>query len=1634
MALIRYIPNKFVDTRYEYNVPADTLVWAVYKFTLKYPEFSNPILYKKSAIFVNGKNITQEECVDYNLKDNDVVEITHSIEGPPGLAVAIFFYVAIAAMVGFLFYKMGAYLYSKLPDWGLEKGEADGTQTYDWDGPKSSFIAERPIPLIYGEHLIGGQYINFNVWSDGSDNWADMLLALGEGEIAGVMKDDQTSLLTFPTTLQKVDTLSPYIKINDQFADEFSDGQTYYAYWAGRVGTNKQTSIKQFRNQQAQYDYSHTVPAYGGTPGDQWTTPAHTTNTDIDSFWVKLACPALYKTKDSGKIKAMTLNYRIRHRVASPGGTPGAWVTSGWNTVTKKTSSPFKMYKHITCASRDTWDIQVQRKIPEWTSLSSKKNYFNKLAVTHITEVIDEDLSFPNTALLALRVKATDQISGTFPNVQTLVRGLKVRVPDLGGSREFNDYYWTGTGLDFKKLSDDSDPVTWDGSSYTTQWTSNPAYIIRDMLLNTRYGSGDVVVASGLDDDTIDEAGRKCWQKVTNASLHKNELNIVVDAEQDPQDAIAQMSQVSRLFIFQSGGYIKFKYEEDEDPVQVFSMGNIIKDSFKVDYIDYTKIPNRVEVTYANKDDGWKKNVLEVVDESEWGAGKPKRTQSFSLIGVTSKEQALREAKFLLNKARYVRKGIEFNTNIAACHSEPGDVIAFQHDVPQWGWGGRIIDGHNTATACELDQLVPSSVVSAPTDYDVKVQHSDDSITTASIASVDGKIVRIKSGQSFSPVPIEDDVYIIGKVESTIAEYRIQEMELTPEEEVQIRATEHNANIYSDTGLEISSEESTELPNPSAFAPQVTDLNVYELYNANAIGISFRQPETGRVGDAITLTDITNGVCTTTDTQGLQAGDKVQFTSGDFNGRVFDVNKVYVNSFFTLTDTSVTDSGSPGVCYKYRSWLPMVWDHADIYISTDNQHFEKKAEGYGDDDIEYYNVFPGETYYVKAYSINYVGVKNPSPVTASITFKGINIGRPAAPTGLEVFGQGNVATFAGRDCKIGWRLNAPFGGAGSLGPELPTGISPQESVRLVKDFIVQVWTNTNTASNIAGTRLREEIAKDKFYVYTYEKNYEDNNQSPEGNLIFRVYQRNYYDKVSEQYAQLAANSDTPDAPTGLSATSEEDGVSFVWNDVSDSLSDFSHYEYRTQVDSGGWSSWQATYGSSTTRWLNAQELASQKKARFTVEAEVRVLDVFNATSASSSTSASCNNFKGFFTVSPTTGQGHYTTVASAVYALTTTGGTILLKEGTHTIDTDGILLPDQDYTIMGENKLKTVVVASSTGYRPFRIYGSKSSAYVFKDFTCSFPKGDLSGFIDVNPQGALNTNTTDLMVTNIYFKGEHPLPNSVGVAYRGDGSVTVRDSKFTGVGTGVQVYGRKCVVENNNFEYNYHYGVYLWGNVGSLDTSDVSIQGNLFDPYYIQAIKVAGADALIGGRISNNTCVMSTATGGKETITGSSTTSFQQAFDIDGMQKTAISNNTFISVNASKLDGSISQRYHLRIGDSENLTITGNTILASLDNGGGNDRFIHLSASCFSNTISGNSGELRNASSVGNWYGIYLIDSDRNIISDNNIRMNNRSLDYGILLVSDTEYNYGRGNLVWDAAYGVWDGAPASNDVIATLS
>ena len=112
---------------------------------------------------------------------------------------------------------------------------------------------------------------------------------------------------------------------------------------------------------------------------------------------------------------------------------------------------------------------------------------------------------------------------------------------------------------------------------------------------------------------------------------------------------------------------------------QIFSSGNIIEDSFQLQYLDGAQRTDfRAVVSWrVMEDNDLPTQATALVDWADWPEGQRRATQqSFDLTDFcTNREQALKLARFLLSSRRYTTHSISFKTIPDALAIQPGSYI-----------------------------------------------------------------------------------------------------------------------------------------------------------------------------------------------------------------------------------------------------------------------------------------------------------------------------------------------------------------------------------------------------------------------------------------------------------------------------------------------------------------------------------------------------------------------------------------------------------------------------------------------------------------------------------------------------------------------------------------------------------------------------------------------------------------------------------------------------------------------------------------------------------------------------------------------------------------------------------------------
>lgn len=155
---------------------------------------------------------------------------------------------------------------------------------------------------------------------------------------------------------------------------------------------------------------------------------------------------------------------------------------------------------------KQVYDIRVTRQQP----VSGDFQISNDAILNSVIEIVNGDFIYPNTALLGFKIKATGQLSGSPPNVVVMLKGLKIKVPDLSGTETFGEVFWDETD---DRWEYDGSERTWDNTTYTTEYSNNPMLCLRDLMRSKRYGLGEYTSNSDFSDANTISIIKECHKE-----------------------------------------------------------------------------------------------------------------------------------------------------------------------------------------------------------------------------------------------------------------------------------------------------------------------------------------------------------------------------------------------------------------------------------------------------------------------------------------------------------------------------------------------------------------------------------------------------------------------------------------------------------------------------------------------------------------------------------------------------------------------------------------------------------------------------------------------------------------------------------------------------------------------------------------------------------------------------------------------------------------------------------------------------------------------------------------------------------------------------------------------------------------
>ena len=606
-----------------------------------------------------------------------------------------------------------------------------------------------------------------------SRQYATVVDLISEGEIGGLVNGAQSIFLD-NTPLQNAD--GTYNFQNTRFD------------W--RYGTQNQSSIP-FAGIEDEVPVNVVVTL---------PTPVVRTITDttVNAVRVTVSVPQLQSFSNQGDIGGESAVVAIYIQYNG-----GGYTLAIVDTIIGRTSDAYQRDYLVNLDGAFPVDIKVARNNAD----SSSSQNINAFSWSSYTKITYTRLSYPNSALVALRIDA-EQFS-RIPQRSYLINGIKVAIPS-------NATVDSTTGrLIYSGI--------WNGTFGAAQWTTDPAWILWDLLTDTRYGFGDHIQAADLDKWAFYAASVYSSALVSDGfgGLEPRfSCNVNIQTAEDAYKLINDLCSVFRAMPYWASGALTVSQDAPSDPAYLFTPANVKDGIFNYSGSSLKNRPTVAVVSYM--DLSMRDIAKEAVEDQDLIAKYGVVTTEISAFACTSRGQARRMGKFLLYSEWHESEVCSFSVGVdAGVIVRPGQIISIADPVRAGARrGGRISSA--TTTAITADDITGITYATGAT---LSVVLPNGATQTRNVSSIAGSTFNVSA--AFTTAPNANSVWIYETSNIQAQLFRVLGIEEQDGIEYSITALQHNPAKYAyiEDGAALTQRD-------------ITDLNI--VYDA-PIGLAARE-------------------------------------------------------------------------------------------------------------------------------------------------------------------------------------------------------------------------------------------------------------------------------------------------------------------------------------------------------------------------------------------------------------------------------------------------------------------------------------------------------------------------------------------------------------------------------------------------------------------------------------------------------------------------------------------------------------------------------------------------------------------------------------------------------------------------
>ena len=599
---------------------------------------------------------------------------------------------------------------------------------------------------------------------------------LGEGEIEGSATASKASI-TDKTSTAYFNAFKKDIFLNgtqvlqeaaSNTAPEDSDFNFKDVGFDFRLGTSSQAFIDGISNIETETVIGTTV-----------TTSIPVTHTvsssDINAVRVTLRFPSMQKFESDGDINGVEVNLLIK-TIENDGTT----TTVINDTVKGRSTNAY--FRDYIVKLKSTTSFPVVIRVERVTADSSDATLVNAFQFQQATNIIFEQNAYANTAHVALRFNAEQ-----FPRVPKRVfriRGRKIKIPH-------NATVDLQTGAI-------SYAGTFNGTFKTDkEWTTDPAWILYDLLTDTRAGCG--IAESNLDKFSFKTVSEYCGTSVDagngdGSTEPRFSCNVNITQRQEAYGLINSLCSVMRVMPFYSAGGIAISQDSPKDPSYIFTNANVTEAGFlyagsslktrhtviNVSYFDMTTQEVDVETVEADSATQTKYGVV---------------IKNIKAFATTSRNQARRLGRWFLYNEQNSGETCSFSTTAAAgVLVRPGDVIEISDRLKAGVRRGGLLKSVTSTTVVVLDDSDNTDIPSLGDSPTISIILPDGSLEEKTISAISGTTITVLS--AFSAAPNQHAPYILETSNLQTTTWRVISVKENDDKTFSITALSHDSGKY----------------------------------------------------------------------------------------------------------------------------------------------------------------------------------------------------------------------------------------------------------------------------------------------------------------------------------------------------------------------------------------------------------------------------------------------------------------------------------------------------------------------------------------------------------------------------------------------------------------------------------------------------------------------------------------------------------------------------------------------------------------------------------------------------------------------------------------------------------------------